>query len=49
MTVWPNNPDAVSPARALWLAIVNQWRRVSDLVRQSASRFIQKQLALVSV
>jgi len=28
-----NKPDAVNPAMALWLAIENQWRRVTDLER----------------
>jgi hypothetical protein len=27
----PNKPDAVNPAITLWLAIENQWRRVTDL------------------
>jgi len=26
-----NKPDAANPARALWLTIENQWRRVADL------------------
>jgi hypothetical protein len=29
----PNKPDAVNPAMALWLTIVDQWRRVADLER----------------
>jgi hypothetical protein len=29
----PNKPDAVNPAMALRLAIVHQWRRVTDLER----------------
>ena len=28
-----NKPDAVNPAMALWLAIEDQWRRVTDLER----------------
>ena len=27
----PNKPDAVNLARTLWLAIEDQWRRVTDL------------------
>jgi len=29
----PNKPDAVDPAVALWLAVEDQWRRVTDLER----------------
>jgi hypothetical protein len=28
-----NKPDAVNPAMALWFAIDDQWRRVTDLER----------------
>jgi len=28
-----NKTDAVNPAMALWLAIEDQWRRVTDLGR----------------
>lgn len=30
---WSNKPDAVNPAMALWFAIEDQWRRVTDLER----------------
>jgi len=33
-----NKPDAVSPAMALWFAIVNQRRRVFDLERSATTR-----------
>jgi hypothetical protein len=29
----PNKPDAVNPAMALWFAVEDQWRRVTDLER----------------
>jgi hypothetical protein len=28
---WPNKPDEVNPAMALWFAVEAQWRRVTDL------------------
>jgi hypothetical protein len=27
----PNKPDAVNPAMALWFAVEDQWRRVTEL------------------
>jgi hypothetical protein len=33
MKTLPNKPDAVNPAMALWFAIEDQWRRVTDLER----------------
>jgi len=32
-----NKPDAVNPAIALWLTLVGQWRRVTDLDRSADS------------
>jgi hypothetical protein len=32
----PNKPDAVSLAMALWFAIEDRWRRVTDLERSAA-------------
>ena len=31
--IMSNKPDAVHPARALWLTIADRWRRVTDLER----------------
>ena len=31
-----NKPDAVNPAMALWFAIEDQWRRVTDLERSAS-------------
>jgi hypothetical protein len=31
----PNKPDAVNPAMALWFAIEDLWRRVTDLERST--------------
>jgi len=31
--LWPNKPDAVNPAMALWFAVKDQWRRITDLER----------------
>jgi hypothetical protein len=33
MNVTPNKPDAVNPAMALWFAVEDHWRRVTDLGR----------------
>ena len=35
MKTWPNKPDAVNPAMALWLTIEDQWHRVTDLERSA--------------
>jgi hypothetical protein len=32
-----NKPDAVNPAMALWFAVEDQWRRVTDLERWAAT------------
>jgi hypothetical protein len=32
----PNKPDAVNPAMALRFAVVDQWRRLTDLERWPA-------------
>jgi hypothetical protein len=39
MTV-PNKPDAVNPAMALWFAIEDQWRRVTDLERWTKLAYV---------
>ena len=36
--MWPDKPDAVNPAMALWFAIEHQWRRVTDLERSESIR-----------
>ncbi len=30
----PTKPDAVNPAMALWFAVEDHWRRVTDLERR---------------